>query len=323
MADPSSAPDPASPHARRAHALRAIASERAGPLHFASAWAGLSIDRTGPDGACLSLPFGPQVVGGDGTVGIAPLALLADMALSVAMRQHVDPGVRMATVELHLQFTGEPADADLTATARLDGFSHGLAARQGAPSAVLQAGGRTVARARATFANPPLPPGTRLAPLVADARPAGPVPAPHELDAREREILRRLSLAGRRLRAASRVAPAPGFVEAFWGLLPRSAAAGRASTVLVPGPHIANRIGHVQGGILFGAAARTAMAAAPPSFRLTGASAWFLRPALAPRVRIASTLLQAGRTVAVVRTAVVSADGRPVLEMVSGHARPA
>ena len=52
------------------------------------------------------------------------------------------------------------------------------------------------------------------------------------------------------------------FIRHFWGFLPQ-AARNAASCVMPVGPHVGNRVGYVQGGVLLGLAAVTATAALP------------------------------------------------------------
>jgi hypothetical protein len=78
-------------------------------------------------------------------------------------------------------------------------------------------------------------------------------------------------LAGRRSRAGRAAHPAAcrrgarsarsrarePFIRHFWGFLPE-ATRGAAACVMPNGPHVGNRVGNVQGGILLGLAAVTA-----------------------------------------------------------------
>jgi acyl-coenzyme A thioesterase PaaI-like protein len=86
------------------------------------------------------------------------------------------------------------------------------------------------------------------------------------------------------------------------------------------GEHVANRIGHVQGGLLAGLAATTAMAALPASWRLSGISSWFTSPGEGQKLHAASKVVHHGRQTAVVRTVVTGKGRRRVLQAVSTHA---
>ena len=109
------------------------------------------------------------------------------------------------------------------------------------------------------------------------------------------------------------------FIRRFWGYEPHVVAGGASSSVR-NGPHIANRVGHVQGGILLGLAADTACAALPASWALTGVSAWYISPGEGRTLKARSKILHHGRLTAVVRTQVTGKNNRRVLEVVTTHA---
>jgi len=109
------------------------------------------------------------------------------------------------------------------------------------------------------------------------------------------------------------------FIEHLWGALPVPTEAGSRCTVKL-GPQHANRVGHVQGGLLLGLAAITARAAAPKHLQLSGISAWYISPGQGRALKITSKRFHDGRSFAAVRTEVRNADGSRVLEVVSHHA---
>jgi uncharacterized protein (TIGR00369 family) len=104
----------------------------------------------------------------------------------------------------------------------------------------------------------------------------------------------------------------------FWGFLPQ-AAPGGASCVMPNGPHVGNRVGFVQGGILFGLAAATATAALPDSWMLSAVAAAFISPGQGAALRAQASIVHQGQRSAVIRTEVTRADGRRVLEVMSTH----
>ncbi len=59
-------------------------------------------------------------------------------------------------------------------------------------------------------------------------------------------------------------------------------------------------------------------AAAVPGSLMTGASAWYISPGTGERLGVKSTILQSGKTIAVVRTEVRSGQ-RLVLAMMTSH----
>jgi acyl-coenzyme A thioesterase PaaI-like protein len=139
-----------------------------------------------------------------------------------------------------------------------------------------------------------------------DRKSAEPTPLEEEtLNAGERRILAR----------ADAALAAPGtFIDSFWGIH-----ANDGKCALAVGPHVGNRVGHAQGGILVGLAAATASSALPSSFRLAGLSAWYISPGEAKTLRASSTVIHHGRLTAVVRTRVTGKNRRAVLEVVTTH----
>ena len=113
------------------------------------------------------------------------------------------------------------------------------------------------------------------------------------------------------------------FVRHFWGVQSTHQPGGSHATVK-NGPHIGNRVGHVQGGILLGLAAENASAALTPHWQLTALSAWYISPGEGRALKIRSKVVHHGRLVAVVRTEVTGKghDGkrRKVFELMTTHA---
>ena len=118
--------------------------------------------------------------------------------------------------------------------------------------------------------------------------------------------------------ALARASPHAAFVQHFWGALPRRTAYGASSRIAI-GPHLSNRVGHVQGGILFGIAANTARAAVPEGMMLSNASAWYISPGRGKTLSVRSRVVHAGRSMAVMRTEIKTGAGERVLEAVTHH----
>jgi acyl-coenzyme A thioesterase PaaI-like protein len=57
--------------------------------------------------------------------------------------------------------------------------------------------------------------------------------------------------------------------------------------------------------------------------RLSNISAWFVSPGLGPQLKVRSNVVQQGRNLAVVRTQILGASGKLVLEATSQHAAAA
>ena len=120
------------------------------------------------------------------------------------------------------------------------------------------------------------------------------------------------------LRHAEKVLERRPFMRHFWGFLPQ-ATPGGASCVMPNGPHVGNRVGFVQGGILLGLGAATASAALPDTWLLSAITAAFISPGQGPALEARASLVHQGQRVATVRTEVRRSDGRRVLEAMSTH----
>lgn len=108
------------------------------------------------------------------------------------------------------------------------------------------------------------------------------------------------------------------FIRHFWGLLPE-ATPGGASCVMPNGPHVGNRVGYVQGGILYALGAATAMAALPESWMLTSMMAAFISPGQGASLKAQASVVHQGQRTSVIRTAIMRSDGRQVLDVMSTH----
>lgn len=301
----------------RERVLRGIAGNRTAGFHFAGHFLGVQWPVVTPAGAAILLPDGPHVRDAQGSVDRSVLALLADLVVGTAARLGVEAGARLATVHLHLQFTGAPAHGDIEAEAVPRGPAAGAGASSWLGAGTLHAHGRPVCYADGEFHHLRPPPGVTLAPLPwqRDALEAA-IADEASLAQPEREVLQLADA------ALARATPEAAFVEHFWGGERDSeppAEAGRARRRLVVGPHIANRVGHVQGGITLGAAMATACDAAPSTMTLSSVSAWYLRPGQGDALRVRAEVLHAGRTTAVVRTQVIGGGDIVALEAVTQH----
>jgi len=293
----------------------ALAANRTPGYHYPGYLLGCHWLRIGKADLDAILPGGPQGRNVDGTANLAGFCILLDVALATAARLEVERGARQATVHLHAQFTGVPLRGELRAHARLDGYTTGSPARQSMVHGTVYAGDAPVCHASGTFIQLPPPPGVTLAPLPwqrQSGESASPLD-PKEFTTDERAIMKACKAALRR------ADPQHAFIEHLWGALPVPTGTGSRCTVKI-GPQHANRIGHVQGGLLLGLAAITARAAAPKHLQLSGISAWYISPGQGRALKITSKRFHDGRSFAAVRTEVRNAGGSRVLEVVSHHA---
>jgi acyl-coenzyme A thioesterase PaaI-like protein len=297
-----------------ARAARALVLNREARLNFPGIFMNLTGHNVGDDGITLEMKDDPTFRNAQGELNWLALGVLVDVALGAVMRGKAGPTMRPATVQLQMQMTGASTRGDVATHAKFVSFSEGSGLRQALTIATIEAGGALIGHASGAFAMFELPPGSTqkaepwLPQELANA-PLGDV----DLDKEEMEAVK---LCWRAERAATDAHP---FVDHFWSGLPK-AGAGKSRLAVKVTPHLGNRIGHVHGGVLLGLAARVASAALPESMRLSNISSWFVSPGQGPRLTVRSRVVQQGRSLAVVRTQIVGASGRLVLEATSQHA---
>ena len=303
------------PKSIRRRTLAALAGNRAPGFHFPGYFLGLEWPRVAEREVVQTMDAGPHCLDANGSANPGAVGVMVDGALATAARLAIEPGARLATIHLKLQYTGRPATGALSAAAMLEGFYEGNAVRHAITRGVLTSDGEAVCYAGGTFLLLPAPPGVELAPLPwqqADAPAVEPLTL-RELTGAERGVVR----AADRALAASDGEHA--FIERFFGILPKAVAGGAACRVKI-GPQIGNRVGHVQGGILLGLAQATASAAVPGHPAVSTVSAWYISPGQGKSLSVRSKVVHAGRSFAVVRTEVRNADRSLVLEAMSNHA---
>jgi acyl-coenzyme A thioesterase PaaI-like protein len=246
---------------------------------------------------------------------IGSLAVLADFALGMAIRANLDPATRLATVSMTLELAKYPRPGIVSAASRCHGFLGEGDGRMGRGRVVLEDGAGEIGYGSGAFMVLQAPPGVTLHPVPlrkrGDAEP--PLPAEDELAPDELSILRHADEALER--AARSGEP---FMRHFWGFLPQAEPEG-ASCEMPTGPHVGNRVGYVQGGILLGLAASTATAAAPEKWMLSALAAAFISPGEGPALQARSRVVHQGQRSCVIRTEILRTDGRRVLEALSTH----
>jgi len=296
----------------RRRVLEAIALNREPGFHFAGNFVQLSFDRTDPADSRVRVATGPHCDDRDGEANIGVVAMLADMSLAACIRGGMDPATRLATVSMSLQFTGAPARGPLHAAARFEGFFGGGESRQAQSRVVLHGSDGAVLHGHGAFMALEPPPGFKLFPMPSGERHAQPL-ALRDMTREERALLRH---------ADATLATGPeDFLKRFWGYAGARRTASGAVCTMKNGAHVANRVHHVQGGILVGLAVSTARATLPHAWALTGVTACFTAPGMGRALRARSRVTHHGMTTAVVRTEVLGPNGRRVLEALTTHSR--
>jgi acyl-coenzyme A thioesterase PaaI-like protein len=316
-----------SDQAIRTRVLHAIAGNRTPGLQFAGHFLGLEWQKVSGGAAHMLLPDGPHCRDANGAMNIVALGVLADNALAATARTGATPGARLGTLHLQLQFTGAPVAGDISSESRLLGRTEEAALQQSLSSATFYANGKSIGFGSGAFVFLDAPPGVTLAPLPFERKKPPRISrvntdAPEtthtalidisELAPHERAILTACDA------ALAHASPQASFIQHLWGGVPRRTAQGASNRVAI-GPHIGNRVGHVQGGILFGLAATNACAAAPEKMMLSNASVWYISPGRGAALSIRSRVVHAGRTIAVLRTEIRTAAGERVVEAVTHH----
>ena len=297
----------------RKRVLQALALNRRPGFHYSGWYADLRFHEM-PRGRSKATASGAAYcTDRDGQVNMGLVAMVADMALAGAIRKELTPSSRLATASMTLQFTGAPRVGDLEALGDFEGFFEGAVARPGMSRVVVTAGGTDIAHGHAAFVPLEAPKGVTLAPIPGpgEAMDASPLDE-KTLDRHEREVLRFADAALARGEA--------DFVRHFFGYAPHRVAHG-ASCVMKNGMHVANRVGHVQGGLLMGLAMETAACALPAHWACTGIHACFTSPGQGAKLRARSRVLHHGLMTAVVRTEILGPGRRRVLEATTTHAR--
>ena len=296
--------------------LRAIALNRTPGLHFPGNFIELSFDRVASGDTRVSYETGPHCLDAHGTTDIGSLAVLADFALGTAVRADLDPATRLATVSMTLELGAAPRAGIVRAASRCHGFVGEGEGRTGRGRVVIEDAGGEVGYGSGAFMVLKPPPQRTLHPVPLRKRgDAEPTPlAERDLAPDELRILRHADEALEH--AAKSGQP---FIRHFWGFLPQ-AARGAASCVMPVGPHVGNRVGFVQGGVLLGLAAATAAAALPERWMLSAIAAAFVSPGEGSALKAQANVVHHGRRVSVIRSEITRSDGRRVLEVMSTHA---
>lgn len=299
----------------RRRILRAISLNRTPGYHFPGNFLALSFDHVASGDTRLSFESGPHCADAHGEADIGALAMLADFALGTAVRADLDPATRLATVSMTLELTAAPRGGIVSAASRCHGFIGEGYGRIGRSRVVIDGPGGEIAFGSGAFMVLKPPPHVALHPVPLRKRGDADPPALDEADLAADE-LRTLRHADAALAQAARTREP--FIRHFWGFLPVPAR-GAASCAMANGPHVGNRVGHAQGGILLGLAATTASAALPSTWMLTAITAAFICPGEGPALKAQARVVHHGQRLSVVRTEVTRSDSRRVLEVISMH----
>jgi acyl-coenzyme A thioesterase PaaI-like protein len=302
----------------RERVLRALALNRTPGYHFAGNFLGFSFEQVSEPRVRMSMAVGPHVTELNGTVNYGALAVFADIAMAANVRAGHTPATRLATVQMNLQFTGAPTTDRLHAESIMQGYLEHISSRQGAAQVIVTSHGKPVCYGMGTFMVLDPPKGVALynMALRKDSDSAVAPLTENELKRDERKVLALADAAIVRAHAGE------AFIHGFLGVNTRALEKG-ATGSLKNGPHVGNRVGHLQGGVTMGLGIATAEAALPASWRLSAVTAWYIRPGEGRVIKARSKIIHHGRLTAVVRTEITGKNKRRVMEMVTTHAHKA
>lgn len=293
------------PHPLDARVRAALARNREPGWHFPGHFLAASFDEMQPDACRMHLDVGPHCTGADGEVDAVSLGIFMDQGLAAIVRARLpDDNVRLATISLQAQFGPGSGGGRLQALGSARELMAGSTQVMSAELAISSASG-LVCQSSALFMVLPAPQGLQVAPL-GPADPAAlacPLPVA-DLTPHEREVHQAT------LRA---LAEPQAFAQRFWGLRTRAVPQGAWSRLAIR-QHVANRVGHAHGGVLWGQAAQTVLAAVPAGWRIGSLMASYLRPGTAPATLGHAQVLHQGRSTAAVRIEILDRQRQRVLE---------
>ena len=300
-------------------AKRSIALTRTPGYHFCGNFFDFVYDNASTEHSEVHVDPEPQNTDHDQSVHLFLLAILADMGLATGIRFGRDDHTRLATVSLSLQFTGARPTGRVVAVTDTQGYLKGAKGGQGVSLTHIKADNTLIAVGYGAFMVLPVPNGATL-PAVPWVEKKAPVDPPLDLQTLtndEKWILERVKAS---IEYCERTREE--FATHFLNFHPQPQERGACCEVL-NGPHIANRVGYVQGGVILALGMVTANAALGKEWMLSGVTATYISPGEGEAIRAESKIIHQGRMTAVVQTSIHNKTGRLALEVLSTHARKA
>ncbi|TQN38008.1 acyl-coenzyme A thioesterase PaaI-like protein [Blastococcus colisei] len=293
----------------RASAITAVARTRAHGMHFYGQILGITLSPAagGPGSPYLA----PDRAVTPGPVPPVALAAVADLAMGSAVRAAVGPGRRLGTVSMTLHHIATVVRAPVVPEARVvwldDEQRHALARVD-----CTDASGALVAAGQGWFMALPVPEGVqlRLLPWELDELPPVPPLAEGDLEPQERAAVEATVRAAERASARG-TSVSEELTALTWDADPPE---GMARGALRIGPELINRVGHLQGGALYGiglAAAARAVGAGSVPLEPADGSWQFLRPGDGAELAVEATVTRSGRGAAFA-SVTLTVDGRAV-----------
>lgn len=280
---------PAAVAATRQRALDSVARARSVGPHFFGNFIGIS-GRPAIDGcACLELAVEPDAAPG-GQISATAVATVADLTMTAAIRDRVGRQNRLGTITLvvhHLQpVVRGPVRTEAVATRVELDEKRGFARCE-----VRDRAGTLVAVSDGWFVAMPVARGQRLGPVAWELPPDTPVPpVPEtELQPDERSAVEACAAAADRAATAG-----TSVVDELLAMAWTATVEGGVRGELGVGLQHVNRGGHVQGGVLYGAAALGAKRVVAEGMQLAEGHVSFLAPADGRTLVVESSVLRHG-----------------------------
>jgi acyl-coenzyme A thioesterase PaaI-like protein len=297
--------------------LRGLALNRTPGYHFTGHFLSVSHDHVSIETARTSMKVGPHCAEANGSVNYGALSVFADLSMAANVRAGHDLATRLATVNMNMNFTGAPITGRIEATTSLQGYLVGTSGRQAGTVFTVRANEQPVCFGTGAFMVLDPPKGQTLhARQLRREQDADVAPLEEsELVGDEREILQRAD-------EALAAQDGGAFIRRFWGIDTQTLADGAAGQ-LKNGPQVSNRVGHVQGGVTMALGLATAEAALTADWIMSAVSAWFIGPCEGRVIESRSEIVHRGRLTSVVRTAIVGANSRHAMEMMTTHTHKA
>jgi acyl-coenzyme A thioesterase PaaI-like protein len=299
----------------RDRVLRGLALNRTPGYHYIGNYLDFSFDHVAERDLRMAMEVGPHCCVENGDIAYSAMAVFVDIAMAANVRAGHTPASRLATVQMNLQFTGEPMTGRLDLRSSLQSYVKGITSTQGAAAATVTAHGKPVCLGYGTFMVLDPPKGVSLYNMSHRkwSDPDVPMLKLEELDRDERKVV----AAGARAIAAMQ--NGKRFYDGFIGIETKPGDGG-ATAKLPNGPHVGNRVGHLQGGVTMALGIASAEASLPAGWRLSAVTAWYISPGQGRVIRARSRVVHHGRLTAVVRTEILGKNNRRVMEMVTTHA---
>jgi acyl-coenzyme A thioesterase PaaI-like protein len=274
----------------RARALESVARTRSVGPHFFGNFVGITGLPREPDRFRLHLEVEPGSAPG-GRISPVAVATAADLTMSASIRAVLGPQRRLGTISMALHHL-EPVVVGPVTTEAVASRVQVDEERGFARCDLRDSRGVLVAAAEAWFVAMPTPPGRTLGPVPWELPDDVPVPpvTEGELEPDERSAFEACLAAADRAQAAG-TSVVEELLAGTWSTDGEDVVSGE----LPMGPAHANRGGHVQGGVLYGAAVAGAQRVVAEGMSLAEGHLSFLAPADGAALLVESRALRHGK----------------------------